>query len=209
MIHTKLTVYFQPSMESPLVNLECFRQMSLVLQTSIRKWMWSHNCGVERSLIHFVHYKKKIETNSFQCNPWLPFDLNSSKQKVMVKKPHIWKKKKKKIQILVSSWAPLHAFSDLNSFKNILFLVHLLPFCVVTNVIINSTLGVSHAEWTMASHKNMCKTPCCQQCVGMWVAFALPGTHVFSSETLGWKSSLQLHSQNNSLLAFLPKRRHR
>lgn len=35
--------------------------------------MWGNNCRVERSLIHL--FIIKCEENSFQCNPWLSFDL--------------------------------------------------------------------------------------------------------------------------------------
>lgn len=55
---------------------ERFRQMSLLVKTSIRDRMWGNNCRVERSPVHlFIIYK--WEGNSFQCNPWLPFDLIS------------------------------------------------------------------------------------------------------------------------------------
>ena len=53
---------------------ERFRQMSLAVKTSIRSRMWGNNCRGWKVTHPFVRYIQ-MGGNSFQCNPWVTFDL--------------------------------------------------------------------------------------------------------------------------------------
>lgn len=181
---------------------DSFRQMSLVVKTSIRNGMWGNNCWVERSPTYLFVMKMG---NSFQFNPWLPIEMIFHHHFSTQRSGPMPHEEEPKTALLL--WIPsLQLFCLKLVIRSLLWISDVGHKNKISGEILQLSAGwktlvlnVDAAQreslFFFTSHHpchhmrtllSLCAlhTQWCQPCISMWVACALWDSHMFTVNLL-------------------------